>query len=201
MTKGKSLFEKEMELERDRILVSQKPVKGINQFVGAKTIVRVIERVQKTKEEAFFPFSNPVFYSIRRVISSEIKNVLFLSLCIGSSIWWASQPELLNVSQIISKASAYPDIVIVDGIGEISMIRQHGLETIESAYKEILDTQMKMLENVEQKEMIEAAVKESQNEDMHVASEGLPELKAVKAIAVLIGSSALAMILTEVAAK
>lgn len=81
------------------------------------------------------------------------------------------------------------------------MIRQHGLETIESAYKEILDTQMKMLENVEQKEMIEAAVKESQNEDMHVASEGLPELKAVKAIAVLIGSSALAMILTEVAAK
>lgn len=43
-----------MELERDRILVSQKPVKGINQFVGAKTIVRVIERVQKTKEEAFF---------------------------------------------------------------------------------------------------------------------------------------------------
>ncbi len=47
MTKGKSLFEKEM---RDRILVSQKPVKGINQFVGAKTIVRVIERVQKTKE-------------------------------------------------------------------------------------------------------------------------------------------------------
>lgn len=95
-----------------------------------------------------------------------MKNVLFLSLCIGSSIWWASQPELLNVSQIISKASAYPDIV--DGIGEISMIRQHGLETIESAYKEILDTQMKMLENVEQKEMIEAAVKESQNEDMHV---------------------------------
>ena len=68
---------------------------------------------------------------------------LFLSLC----ILWASQPELLNVSQIISKASAYPDIV--DGIGEI---RQHGLETIESAYKEILDTQMKMLENVEQKE-------------------------------------------------
>lgn len=112
---------------------------------------------------------------------------------------WASQPELLNVSQIISKASAYPDIV--DGIGEI---RQHGLETIESAYKEILDTQMKMLENVEQKEMIEAAVKEvkeSQNEDMHVASEGLPEFKAVKAIAVLIGSIALAMILTEVAAK
>ena len=47
----------------------------------------------------------------------------------------------------LSKASAYPDIV--DGIGEI---RQHGLETIESAYKEILDTQMKMLENVEQKE-------------------------------------------------
>lgn len=185
---------------RDRILVSQKPVKGINQFVGAKTIVRVIERVQKTKakEEAFFPFSNPVFYSIRRVISSEC-SFFFLSLCIGSSIWWASQPELLNVSQIISKASAYPDIV--DGIGEISMIRQHGLETIESAYKEILDTQMKMLENVEQKEMIEAAVKESQNEDMHVASEGLPELKAVKAIAVLIGSSALAMILTEVAAK
>lgn len=102
-----------------------------------------------------------------------MKNVLFLSLCIGSSIWWASQPELLNVSKIISKASAYPDIV--DGIGEISMIRQHGLETIESAYKEILDTQMKMLENVEQKEMIEAAVKESQNEDMHVPSEGLPE--------------------------
>lgn len=36
---------------------------------------------------------------------------------------------------------------------------------------------MKMLENVEEKEMIEAAVKEvkeSQNEDMHVASEGLP---------------------------
>jgi len=82
----------------------------------------------------------------------------------------------MNVSQIISKASAYPDIV--DGIGEISMIRQHGLETIESAYKEILDTQMKMLENVEQKEMIEAAVKESQNEDMHLASEGLSRVKS-----------------------
>ena len=40
--------------------------------------------------------------------------------------------------------------------------------------------------------MIEAAVKESQNEDMHVASEG-------QAIAVLIGSIALAMILTEAA--
>ena len=47
----------------------------------------------------------------------------------------------------LSKASAYRDIV--DRIGEI---RKHGLEIIESAYKEILDTQMKMLENVEKKE-------------------------------------------------
>ena len=48
-------------------------------------------------------------------------------------------------------ALSYPDIV--DGIGEISMIIQHGLETIESAYKEILDTEIQMLENVEQKEI------------------------------------------------
>lgn len=33
------------------------------------------------------------------------------------------------------------------------MIIQHGLETIESAYKEILDTEIQMLENVEQKEI------------------------------------------------
>lgn len=183
----------------DRILVSQKPVKCINQFVGAKSIIRVIEQVQKTKAEAF---SNPVFDSIRPVISSEMKNLLFLSLCIGYSIWWASQPELLNVSQIISQASTCPDLL--DGIKERSMIRQHCLETIELSYKEILDTEIQMLENLDQKEEIETAVKEFQKEDMHLALVvigGLPEFKTVKAIAVLIGSIALAMILTEVDVK
>ena len=60
---------------------------------------------------------------------------------------------------------------------------------------------MKMLERVEQKEMVEAAVEESHNKDMHVALEGLSKLKAVKAISVLIESIALAMIMTQVAAK
>jgi hypothetical protein len=67
---------------------------------------------------SFYAFLTLIFESLSLVLqlsSSNLQMLLFLSLCIGSSILWASQPELLNVSKIISKSSAYPDIV--DGIG------------------------------------------------------------------------------------
>ena len=52
LEKRQSFLEKEMELEGARILLSKKAVKSINQFVGPKSIIRVIEGVDKAKKEA-----------------------------------------------------------------------------------------------------------------------------------------------------
>lgn len=53
LEKRQSFLEKEMELEGARILLRLKAVKSINQFVGPKSLIRVIEGVDKAKKEAF----------------------------------------------------------------------------------------------------------------------------------------------------
>lgn len=104
-------------------------------------------------------------------------HVLLPCLCLGCSIWWSSLPEL---GQTISQPSSGLDI---EGLREaINAASQEVGEA--SAYKE----------------MIEAA-EGAQNTEPREALSELPEYKSARAIAVMIGSIALAVILTGVAAK
>lgn len=104
---------------------------------------------------------NPLFPSTPPKGLAEVLHVLLLCLCIGSSIWWASHPELLNFSDIIDKSSTCPDFV--DRLREICMVRDHGREVIFLSCNDILEREMKKVEGVEYKEMVEAGVKETRS--------------------------------------
>lgn len=176
----KGLWEQQAELEVMKTPLG-KGIKVVKTLIGTNSFYDVIEKTQAQRTAGHLLLKSPekgIGHIIREGVPGKggnlgqssrsaagqthsistvgIVNLLFPCLSIGYSIWWASQPELLNLNQIISEASICQDIA--EGLKEIHMVRQVVVDQIESSYEDILSTQLKIAEDIKQKDMIEAAV-------------------------------------------